>query len=164
MDQVAKIANVGKGTIYTFYSNKEELFSEIIAGILKEMRTVAERSIKPDKSFFENAHLALISLLDFRNEHQLTVKLIQEEKEIGTKVVNQELHRLEEMIICFIKEKIEIAIEKEEIRKCNSEITAFIMLKLYVALVVDWEEHHTPLSKEEIANLFELYFVKGLSL
>lgn len=38
------------------------------------------------------------------------------------------------------------------------------MLKLYVALVVDWEEHHTPLSKEEIANLFELYFVKGLSL
>ena len=30
MDQVAKIANVGKGTIYTFYENKEQLFKEIV--------------------------------------------------------------------------------------------------------------------------------------
>ena len=163
MDQVAKLANVGKGTIYTFYSNKEELFSEIVAGILKEMQEVADRSINPEQSFFENAHRALISLLDFRNEHQLTVKLIQEEKELGTKIVNQELNRLEQMIITFIKERMEKAIEKGEIRECDPEVTAFLMLKLYVALVVDWEEHHTPLSKEEIANLFELYFIKGLS-
>ena len=30
MDQVAKLANVGKGTIYTFFKTKEELFDEII--------------------------------------------------------------------------------------------------------------------------------------
>lgn len=29
MEQVAKIANVGKGTIYTFFANKEILFQEI---------------------------------------------------------------------------------------------------------------------------------------
>ncbi|MBW4840864.1 MAG: TetR/AcrR family transcriptional regulator, partial [Paenibacillaceae bacterium] len=28
MDHVAKIANVAKGTIYTFFTNKEELFDE----------------------------------------------------------------------------------------------------------------------------------------
>ena len=30
MEQVAKIANVGKGTIYTFFENKEVLFQEIV--------------------------------------------------------------------------------------------------------------------------------------
>ena len=35
MDQVAKLANVGKGTIYTFFKNKEELFEEIISIIGK---------------------------------------------------------------------------------------------------------------------------------
>ena len=36
MDQVAKIANVGKGTIYTFFSNKEELFQEIAMTLIRE--------------------------------------------------------------------------------------------------------------------------------
>jgi transcriptional regulator, TetR family len=111
----------------------------------------------------ENAHRALTSLLEFRNEHQLTVKLIQEEKELGTRIVHKELNRLEQMIVTYIKEKIEKAIARGEIRDCDSEVTAFIMLKLYIALIVDWEENHKPLSKEEIANLFELYFIKGLS-
>ena len=30
MEQIAKIANVGKGTIYTFFENKEVLFQEIV--------------------------------------------------------------------------------------------------------------------------------------
>jgi AcrR family transcriptional regulator len=164
MDQVAKIANVGKGTIYTFYSNKEELFSEIVAEIIEEMRHVADRSIDPELSFFENAHRALTSLLEFRNQHQLTVKLIQEEKELGTRIVHHELNRLEQVIISYIQEKIEKAIFRGEIRECNPEVTAFLMLKLYIALIVDWEENHAPLTKEEIASLFELYFIKGLSI
>lgn len=40
MDQVAKLANVGKGTIYTFFKNKEELFGEIISNLITEMKQV----------------------------------------------------------------------------------------------------------------------------
>ena len=38
MDQVAKIANVGKGTIYTFFANKEILFQEIVVKMISEMK------------------------------------------------------------------------------------------------------------------------------
>ncbi|MFD2875388.1 TetR/AcrR family transcriptional regulator [Paenibacillus rhizoplanae] len=38
MDQVAKIANVGKGTIYTFFTNKEQLFDEILRDVILEMK------------------------------------------------------------------------------------------------------------------------------
>ncbi len=163
MDQVAKIANVGKGTIYTFYSNKEKLFGEIVSNIIKEMKGVADESIDPELSFYENAHRALTRILEFRNEHQLTVKLIQEEKELGTPIVKDELRKVEQVIISYIQEKIEIAIAKAEIMECDSEVTAFLMLKFYLALIVDWEANHPPLSKEKIAQLFELYFFKGLS-
>src|SRR3954466_13303925 len=82
MDQVAKLANVGKGTIYTFFKNKEELFNEIVSSLVKEMIAEADAVIDPKLPFAENVHRALYRLLEFRSQHQLMIKLIQEEKEM----------------------------------------------------------------------------------
>ncbi|MCP1122777.1 TetR family transcriptional regulator [Bacillus sp. AFS018417] len=163
MDQVAKLANVGKGTIYTFFKNKEELFGEIISNLITEMKQVAETAIDSNVSFFENVHRALYSILEFRKEHQLTIKLIQEERDMGTKEVQDVMRQLDSEIITFIKSYLEVAIAKGEIMACDPEITAFIMYRLYVSLISDWEKYHEPLEKEHIAELFELYLLKGLS-
>ncbi|RFU63559.1 TetR/AcrR family transcriptional regulator [Peribacillus saganii] len=163
MEQVAKIANVGKGTIYTFFTNKEELFGEIVQNLIFEMKQEAEESIDVNLSFYENVHRALYRLLKYRLEHQFTIKLLQEEKEIGTPAVLEMVSKVEAEIVSYIKEKVEIAIEKGEIRKCDPELTAFMMLKIYIALIFDWEKRHKPLNKKEIAELFQLYLFKGLS-
>ncbi|WP_210364649.1 TetR/AcrR family transcriptional regulator [Bacillus sp. REN3] len=163
IDQVARMANVGKGTIYTFFKNKEELFDEIIGRLIKEMKKVAEESVDPTRSFYENVHTSLYKLLEFRKEHQLTIKLSQEARDLGTPTVLEVMERLELAILNFIKEKVIKAIRKGEIKKCDPEITSFIMMKLYIALIFDWEKRHEPLEKEEISRLFELYIFKGLS-
>lgn len=163
MDQVAKLANVGKGTIYTFFKNKEELFDEIINSLLKDMKVVAEKAISKQNSFHENASRVLFDLLEFRKSHQLTIKLFQEEREIGTQAVVEVVQRVEKVIINYMKGIIQEAIDRKEIKPCDSEITAFIMLKLYVSLIFDWEQSHKPLDKEEISELFELYLFNGLS-
>jgi AcrR family transcriptional regulator len=163
MDQVAKLANVGKGTIYTFFKNKEELFDDIINSLLKDMKDVAEKAINKENSFHENANRVLFDLLEFRNSHQLTIKLFQEEREIGTQAVVEVVQRVEEAIINYMKGIIQEAIDRKEIKRCDPEITAFVMLKLYVSLIFDWERSHKPLDKEEISELFELYLFKGLS-
>ncbi|MEK3887514.1 TetR/AcrR family transcriptional regulator [Bacillus sp. FSL K6-3431] len=163
MDQVAKLANVGKGTIYTFFNNKEELLDEIVTSLIKEMKTAAEDTIQPDLSFHENANRALYRLLEFRKEHQLTIKLFQEEKEIGTPAVMEVMQKVEQAIINYIKGKVIEAMEKGEIKNCNPEITAFIMLKLYISLIFDWEKNHRPLNRQDVASLFEFYLFEGLS-
>jgi AcrR family transcriptional regulator len=163
MDQVAKLANVGKGTIYTFFKNKEELFGEIISHLISEMKQAADEAIDPNVPFFENVHRAIYSILEFRKEHQLTIKLVQEEREIGTPEVQEVMRKLDTAIISYIRAELEKAIEKGEIHECDPEITAFIMLRLYIALIFDWEKNHKPLEKEHIAHLFELYLLKGLS-
>lgn len=163
MDQIAKIANVGKGTIYTFFENKEELLAEIVTALIKEMKAEAEETIRDDLSFHENANRAIYRLLEFRKDHQLTIKLFQEEREIGTPTVMEVIQRVEGAIINYIKDKVEEAIQKGEIRQCDPEVTAYIMLKMYVSLIFDWEKCHQPLDKDNIASLFEFYLFKGLS-
>lgn len=163
MDQVAKLANVGKGTIYTFFKNKEELFDQIISSLIREMKVAAETVMDDNLSFYENANRALYTLLEFRKEHQLTIKLVQEEREMGTREVFDVLRRLEQMIVSYIKDIIIKAVDKGEIKPCNPELTAFVMLKLYISLIFDWEQNHQSLKKEEIFDVFELYILKGLS-
>ena len=163
MDQVAKIANVGKGTIYTFFKNKEELFYEIINQLIREMKERADASFDQNSSFVENVHKALMSMLEYRKWHQLTVKLFQEQKEIGTLEVQEVIHHLESAILSHMKVRVQEAVDKGEIETENSEITAFIIFKLYIALIFDWEKHNPPLSAEQIAKNFELHLFKGLS-
>ncbi|KEP26329.1 MULTISPECIES: TetR/AcrR family transcriptional regulator [Bacillus] len=163
MDLVAKLANVGKGTIYTFFKNKEELFDEIFTSLLMEMRKIADEAIDEKNSFSENLHLALFAILEFRKNHQLTIKIFQENAELGTSAVKEMIEKMEQMIIRYIKTKVKEAIEKGDIKPCDPELTAFVMVKLYIALIFDWEKRYEPLTKEEVAESLELYVLKGLS-
>ncbi|WP_186319528.1 TetR/AcrR family transcriptional regulator [Bacillus pumilus] len=163
MDLVAKLANVGKGTIYTFFKNKEELFDEIFTSLLLEMRKIADEAIDEKNSFSENLHLALFAILEFRKNHQLTIKIFQENAELGTSAVKEMIEKMEQMIIRYIKTKVQEAMDKGDIKPCDPELTAFVMVKLYIALIFDWEKRYEPLTKEEVAESLELYVLKGLS-
>ncbi|MCR2804168.1 TetR/AcrR family transcriptional regulator [Paenibacillus soyae] len=163
MDGVAKIANVGKGTIYTFFTNKEELFQEIMNRMIGEMKKVAERAIDPNRRFFDNLYAALELLLDFREEHELALKLSQEMREIGTPMALEGLQQLERAVVGYIAVQVKCAVDKGEIKPCEPEMTAFVMLKLYMALTVDWTKTHEPLEKEQVAKQLRIYLEQGLA-
>lgn len=163
MDGVAKIANVGKGTIYTFFSNKEELFGHIMNRMIEEMKTVAEEAIDEQLPFFDNLYNALERLLDFREEHELALKLSQEVREIGTPMAVDALNVIERAVVGYIAERVRTALEKDDIRPCEPEMTAFVMLKLYMALAVDWKKTHEPLGKDEVAKQLRFYLEEGLT-
>jgi TetR/AcrR family transcriptional regulator len=164
MDQVAKIANVGKGTIYTFFSNKEQLFDEIMMGLIKEMKQLADEEYDADKTFFDNLNRILYKLLDFRERHQLATKMIHEVRDMGTPKAIEGLNKIEAAILSYIQIKIRAAIDKGELKACDTEVTAFVMLKLYIALASEWQHSHPALEKEKITELFQLYLMKGLAL
>lgn len=163
MDQVARIANVGKGTIYTFFTNKEELFQEIMNRLILEMKKVAEQALQPNRKFFDNLNAVLEQLLEFREEHMLALKLSQEVREIGTPMAQEGILQMERAIVGYIQEKVQRAIDKGEIKRCDPKMTAFIMLKLYMALTVDWKNRYEPLDKHKVAEHVRFYLEEGLA-
>lgn len=162
VDQIAKIAGVGKGTIYTYFENKEIILHSIIQQLIQEMKSIAEKSIEPEKSIFENLHAVLYEILLYRKDHELMIKLSHEVKEYGNEAARAALSQIEKEIIFTIQTFIEKALQNNKIKKCNPEITAFVMFKMYVSLVVDWNQNHEMLSNEEIFELYKLYLIEGL--
>jgi len=163
MEQVAKIANVGKGTIYTFFSNKEELFQEVINELLAEMKLLVEKSISQELSFFNALSDSLNLILEFRERHELALKIAQEVKEIGTPMAIEAILQIEKLVVDYVAQKVERAIERKEIKPCDSQLTAFIILKLYMALAVDWKKQK-ELDKSEVAQQLRFYLEHGLAL
>lgn len=164
MDQIAKIANVGKGTIYTFFANKEELFDEILQQVIQEMKHIAEGEIQEDKPFFDNLYRVLDRVLDFRSHHELVIKLSHEVRDFGTPMAKEGLNKIEQVILGYIEMQIKQGIDRQEIKACDPTVTSFVMLKLYIALTVEWKKLNEPLNKEDIKNYFRLYFLEGLLL
>ncbi|ALS22585.1 MULTISPECIES: TetR/AcrR family transcriptional regulator [Paenibacillus] len=162
MELVAKIANVGKGTTYTFFRTKEELFDEILRKALQEMKEVCERAIKREDTFDQNLIRVLDALLEFRADHELFVKLAQEVRDIGTVQALEGIKRLENLVLEYMRQEIEAAIEKGEIKPCDSRVISFMLLKFYIALTTEWSQTHEPLNKEQIKQYMQLLLSEGL--
>ncbi|WAH37263.1 TetR/AcrR family transcriptional regulator [Alicyclobacillus dauci] len=162
MDQVARIANVGKGTIYTFFPSKEALFEHILNSLIDEMRRLAEEAIQPGDPFFVNLERAMRKVLQFRQQHELFVKLAHEVRYLGTAAVGEGLDRVERAIVSYLRRHIEDGIKHGDVKECNAELVAFILLKTYTAMVNEWALHHTPLTDDELMRIFHLVFAQGL--
>lgn len=164
VEQVAKMANVGKGTIYTFFSNKESLFEAAVRTLIEEMRVEAQKIIDPNTSFIQNAHQTLMKLLQFRERHLLFAKMLEEEKLIQTPVVSQMLLKIEKEIISLLSQRLKMAVDKGEIISCNTEHVSYLLFKSYFAFVVDWQlTYDESLNERDILTIFNETIFRGLA-
>ncbi|WP_338131388.1 TetR/AcrR family transcriptional regulator [Cohnella rhizosphaerae] len=164
MDQVAKAAGVGKGTIYTFFANKEELFEQIVRELIAELKAVAERTLDPALPFADNLLRILQQVLAYRDRHGLVVKLSQEVREFGTPMANGGLEAIERSIIAYIAGHVGEAIAKGEVRQSDPALTAYMMLKMYLALTAEGGHLHEPLDAEQVLAHFRFYCLEGLAV
>lgn len=163
MDQVAKIANVGKGTIYTFFTNKEQLFDEILRELIVEMKMIVEREIKRDKPFFDNLHRVLDALLEFRSEQELFIKLSQEHREFGTPQAQEGLDKIENVVLEYLEREVAQAVRQGEIKPCDPKIVSVVMFRLYIVLTAELSKSNMPLDKEQIKMYLHLFLDEGLA-
>lgn len=164
MDQVAKTAGVGKGTIYTFFANKEELFEQIVKDLIAELKAVAENTLDPALPFADNLLRILQQVLAYRDRHGLVVKLSQEVKEFGTPMASGGLQAVERSIVDYIADHVSKAMQKGELRLADSALTAYMMLKMYLALTEMGNHLHEPLDADEVLASFRLYCLEGLAV
>jgi AcrR family transcriptional regulator len=131
LDEIAEASEFGKGTLYNYFQNKEELYSAIVENIfdlfVKNLREI-DNTTTDLKSFFTR----LINyMLDFCSNNQAEFTLLAH-KRMGTihdepSSINERMKKMLEEAHSIQIGKIDKAIKSGEIKEVDSEKLMILM-------------------------------------
>lgn len=162
MDDIAQGAGVAKGTLYTYFSDKEELyFAVIFEGISRLNQLVLEKASSqkdPEKKLRDIVH----SIVSFVAQNGFFYKLlsIEDSKSNTGKSVNRERWREERKIQLEAIESVLMAGHSEgSFRVCDSSVEAAILRDMVRSTVIN---AGGKLSVDEMVDVIMRIFIDGM--
>ena len=162
MDEIARGAGVTKKTIYTYFSSKEELLKYCIKEELQNMRRIIENEESKQLYFMETVHQVIYNLLKYKKNCKFLKMLFNESELLRNDQLKENLKIVDKEIQNYIKKELNLAIQKEKIEVQNIDITTFLIYKMYIALMIDWNEDYKKLDEKEIADNILHFLENGL--
>ena len=169
MDEIAREANVTKRTVYSYFSSKEELFKCIINEELENMKKIvedveAENLENGNQDFYETVHQGIYKLLKYVNKKKFLKNLVNEAEILKNPIIIENLKVIDSEVQNYIKQKLQDAIKKGYIKVKDVDIVAFLIYKMYIALMFDWNENNKKLDEIIIADHIISFLKTGLCI
>lgn len=162
MDEIASEAGVTKKTVYTYFSSKEELLKYCIKEELQNMRKIIENVESKKLDFMETVHQVIYNLLKYKKNCKFLKMLFKESEILKNEQLKDNLKIVDKEIQSYIRKQLELAIQNDKIEVQNIDITTFLIYKMYIALMIDWNEDYKKLDEKEIADNILHFLVNGL--
>lgn len=162
MDEIASEAGVTKKTVYTYFSSKEELLKYCIKEELQNMRKIIENVESKKLDFMETVHQVIYNLLKYKKNCKFLKMLFNESEILKSEQLKENLKIVDKEIQNYIRKQLELAIQNDKIEVQNIDITTFLIYKMYIALMIDWNEDYKKLDEKEIADNILHFLVNGL--
>lgn len=162
MDEIASEAGVTKKTVYTYFSSKEELLKYCIKEELQNMRKIIENVESKKLDFMETVHQVIYNLLKYKKSCKFLKMLFKESEILKNEQLKDNLKIVDKEIQNYIRKQLELAIQNDKIEVQNIDITTFLIYKMYIALMIDWNEDYKKLDEKEIADNILHFLVNGL--
>ena len=152
MGEIAENANVTKRTLYSYFKDKDELLKYFIEEEINNMKKIVEDIEKENLPFLENVHKTILKVFEYKKKKPFIKVLTKEYEKLRNKTIDEQLKLLDKNIQEYIKGKVAYAVENGYIKKCDIDIVSFIIYKIYIALVFEWDENNKELNEKEITD------------
>lgn len=162
MDEIAREAGVTKRTIYSYFSSKEDLLKYFIQEEILNMKNIVEEIDNKNLDFFETVSQSICSLLKYRRDRNFLNTITKEAEWLKNPIIINNLELIDTQIQNYIKGKLEKAKESGNIYYEDVDITAFLIYKMYIALMFEWNESEKKLDEQLIASSISAILKNGL--
>lgn len=162
MDEIAAKAGVTKKTIYMYFSSKEELLKYFIQEEISNMEKIVEDIEAKNLDFFETVNQAIYAILQYRKKQEFLTLMSREAEWLKNPVIIDSLKMIDNKIQNYIRRKLEFAKEKGYIDYKDLDVTTFLIYKMYIALIIEWNDKNEDLDEQMIAQSISEILRKGL--
>lgn len=150
MDEIAREANVTKKTVYSYFKSKEELLKYFINEEILNMKNIVEKTENHNLPYFKNVHNVIYKLLEYKNESKFIKSIMRDGEVFNNKVIIENLKQIDSEIQNYIQKRLQEAVDKGYVEVDDVEITAFLIYKMYIALMFEWSDK--KIDKQKIAD------------
>ncbi len=162
MDEIAKEAGVTKKTIYMYFGSKEELLQYFIQEEIKNMEEIVEKVEAKNQDFFETVNQAVYEILQYRKNQDFLNIIAREAEWLKNPVIVNSLNLIDSKIQNYIKNKLQKAQENGYIECSDLDVTTFLIYKMYIALIFEWNVKEKEINEQTLAKTISEILRKGL--
>lgn len=163
MDDVALLSSIAKGTIYNYYSSKEELYFSIMSNKLSNLNNSLNEKISREISAIESLHTYVIQLYMFMMKYQDFFLMYQKEYLNSENDFCEQLKSHNEELKSLLKGIIRKGIKESQFRSFDEEFAVKLILgSVFGAVQLGIENNYSnDVLIKEREKLFE-FILHGL--
>ena len=158
MDEIAKEAGVTKKTVYAYFKDKDELFKYFVFEEVDIMKKLVQEVENRNLPFFDMVHQTIYEVFKHKKQENFLLTITKEAEALKNPTVIEAVKIIDVEVKKYIKNKLTYAIKHEYIKYYNVDILTFIIYRVYIALMFEWDSEETPIDETEISdNVLEIF-------
>jgi len=161
ISDIARASGIQKASIYYHYANKEDILFDIFKTTMTDLDANLERALKSVKDAEERVRAAIKSHVTFHIDRQKEV-FISDSELRGLTVDNYKtIIDLRDKYDAKFRALIKAGIKSGVFSNLDYKMVSFGMITMCTAVSI-WFRPSGPLSREDIADIYAEFLVKGL--
>lgn len=154
MDEIAAKANISKKTIYNHFDSKGSLIEYLLE---QEIRKIGQEVDKIDQKTIPVAkkiHEIMMIIIKYRRNSKLLKTFNDEGTGAKSDIIAELVKKFDQSLQKSIEKRLQAAIDAKKIHPCDTDIVAFAICRIYLALMLEWDKKVDE--QKVIANLEQL--------
>ncbi|MCF7805910.1 MAG: TetR/AcrR family transcriptional regulator [Candidatus Marinimicrobia bacterium] len=162
MQEIAETAGVGKGTIYRFYSSKDDLLSSLVEFAIEDVTNEIRQALEPIDDPVEKLRAIIAVEIAYYDDHPNLAKFLIREV-LGYRMKFEDhIRQIQSSRTAILEPIIQNGLDSGEFRQVNPTTIAAAIEGMILASVIQWFLLDNGFPREEIQADLETSVFRGL--
>jgi AcrR family transcriptional regulator len=161
IDEIAKKAGIGKGTVYLYFKSKEDIYYSILFNLMGEMQLIIDGIVKSKASPEEMIISLTVKMSEFVKNHGHTFVIIKERAKVPHGKLQSKMHAVFDKMLASISVIINRGIEKKSFKKYPPMFVSSMFFSM-ILTVARYDLRNRPGASNITAELLSDIFMNGI--